>query len=109
MQQAARAPGCRRYQYAAGANDSLMRVVTGIRMTGEAAILVMMRALPIAVLLAAAAVAQPTVPGTQPLAMTGDAAMQMLDGIHAYLDGETVRAREARRGRMPDREVLRRI
>jgi dienelactone hydrolase len=68
-----------------------------------------MRALLIAALLAAAAFAQPTVPGTQPLSFTGDPATQMVDAIHAYLDRETVRARETRRGRTPDRDTLRRI
>jgi len=68
-----------------------------------------MRAIPIAALLASTAFAQPTLPGTQPLAFTGDPATQMVDAIHEYLDRETARARDARRGRTPDRETLRRI
>src|SRR5512142_2551226 len=68
-----------------------------------------MRALPIAALLSAAAFAQPNLPGTQPLVPSGDPAAQMVDAIRAYLDREAVRAREARAGRMPDRDTLRRI
>jgi dienelactone hydrolase len=69
-----------------------------------------MRALIALALLAAAPVrAQPQLPGARPLTVTGDPAIQMVDAIHAYLDRETVRAREARAGRTPDRETLRRI
>ena len=69
-----------------------------------------MRALASFVLLTAvSAVAQPQLPGTHPLVFNGDPAAQMVEAIHSYLDREAARAREARAGRAPDRELLRRI
>ena len=71
-----------------------------------------MRSLIIAVLLASMpAKAQSPLPGTRPLLYQADPAIQMVEDIHAYLDGETARAREARDRRTapPDREVFRRL
>lgn len=60
-------------------------------------------------LLAACAVsaAQP-LPGTTPWAFEGDPATRMVDGIHTWLERETVAAREHRtQSPLPDRERLR--
>src|SRR5512146_3312265 len=68
-----------------------------------------MRALLALMLAVAPALAQQSLPGTQPLTLTGDPAAQMVEAIHGYLDDETGRARVARAGHIPDRETLRRI
>jgi dienelactone hydrolase len=61
-------------------------------------------------LCAGLAAAQP-LPGTRALSFDGDAAAAMVEGIHTWLDRETVAAREARAKRTgaPDREKFRTI
>jgi len=55
--------------------------------------------------------AQQTLPGTKALVLEGDPAVQMVEGIHSFLDRETVLSRERRekRSAAPDRETFRRI
>ncbi len=53
--------------------------------------------------------AQDTLPGTSPLRLEGDAALQMVDGIHRFLDRENHAARETRSTLTPRRERLRQI
>lgn len=53
--------------------------------------------------------AQPPLPGTAPLRVQGDLAMQMVDGIHAFLAARTAEAARQRTRIVPDRERLRRI
>jgi hypothetical protein len=57
----------------------------------------------------AAATAQPTLPGTQPLTLQGDLAAQMVDQINAYLERELAVSVEKRARVQPDRERFRRI
>jgi dienelactone hydrolase len=68
-----------------------------------------MRALLLAVLLGVApAYGQAPLPDTKPLTFDGDPAARMVDAIHAYLERETVTARE-RRTAIPDRDAFRKI
>src|SRR6516162_7922337 len=55
--------------------------------------------------------AQQNLPGTKVLVLEGDPAVQMVEGIHSFLDRETVLSRERRekRSSAPDRETFRRI
>ncbi len=55
---------------------------------------------------ATAALAQP-LPGTRPLEIQGDPALEMVEGIHRYLDRATAEAADRRPA--PDRERLRKI
>ncbi len=55
---------------------------------------------------ATAALAQP-LPGTRPLEIPGDPALEMVEGIHRYLDRATAEAADRRPA--PDRERLRKI
>jgi dienelactone hydrolase len=59
--------------------------------------------------LAFALFAQAVLPGTAPLAVEGDAAAQMVDGIHRFLDRETAEAQAKRASVTPGRERLRKI
>ncbi len=68
--------------------------------------------LPLALAAVALANAQQTLPGTKPLVLEGDAAAQMVDAIHSYLDRETALSRERRGGEISlstRRERLRKI
>lgn len=64
-------------------------------------------------MLAAASLAhgQETLPGTQPLVLSGDPAVQMVEGIHMFLDRETALAGDRRKSlaATPDREKFLRI
>ena len=55
--------------------------------------------------------AQQNLPGTKVLVLEGDPAVQMVEGIHSFLDRETVLSLERRekRSAAPDRETFRRI